>query len=203
MSSRDFWDTRYAEEGFAYGTTPNVFLSSFREQLQAGMKALVIGDGEGRNGVWLAEQGLDVTSVDLSAVGVEKAAQLASQRGVKLTTVCTDLCQWQWPKDYFDVVVIIFVHFAPDVREYLHQQVIAALKPGGQVIMESYTPQQLAFDTGGPRDLEMLYTAEMMAADFAGMEIKQLEECVVELAEGRYHCGTSAVVRLWARRATR
>ena len=196
--NNDFWDSRYGEEGFAYGTTPNTFLSSFSEIFKAGQKVLVIGDGEGRNGVWLAEQGCAVVSVDSSKVGVEKAQNLATEKGVEIEAVCADLNTWDWPESAFDFVVIIYVHFPPDVRELLHHKVVSTLKPDGQLIMESFTPEQLNYSSGGPPVLEMLYTAEMMKDDFKLLEIQQLEECVTELNEGKYHCGEGAVVRLLA-----
>jgi len=196
-----FWNSRYDEDGFAYGTVANIFLSSFASSFNAGDKVLVIGDGEGRNGVWLAEQGCEVVSVDSSSVGVEKAKKLAADKGVAIDAVCADLNDWAWPESEFDFVVIIYVHFPPDVRELLHQKVISALKPGGQLIMESFTPEQLNYSSGGPPVLEMLYTMEMMQSDFELLEIQQLEECVTELNEGKYHCGEGAVVRLLAKKA--
>ena len=197
---KTFWNSRYDEEGFAYGTSPNVFLSSFADAFKSGQKVLVIGDGEGRNGVWLAEQGCSVVSVDSSKVGVEKARKLAIDNGVEIEAICADLNDWAWPESAFDFVVIIYVHFPPDLRALLHHKVIAALKPGGQLIMESFTPQQLNYTSGGPPVLEMLYTAEMMQDDFKFLEIQQLEECITELNEGKYHCGEGAVVRLVAKK---
>ena len=196
--NNDFWDARYGEEGFAYGTMPNIFLSSFSEIFKSGQKVLVIGDGEGRNGVWLAEQGCSVVSVDSSKVGVEKAQNLAAEKGVEIETICADLNHWDWPESEFDFVVIIYVHFPPDVRALLHHKVISTLKPGGQLIMESFTTEQLNYPSGGPPVLEMLYTAEMIKDDFKLLEIQQLEECITELNEGKYHCGEGAVVRLLA-----
>lgn len=195
-----FWNSRYGESGFAYGIAPNVFLSSFSNLIKAGHKVLVIGDGEGRNGVWLAEQGCTVLSVDSSRVGMDKAQKLAAEKGVKIKTVCADLNHWDWPESEFDLVVIIYVHFPADVRERLHHKVISALKPGGQLIMESFSSEQLNYSSGGPPVLEMLYTAEMMAEDFKLLEIQQLEECITELNEGKYHCGEGAVVRLVAKK---
>ena len=196
----DFWDSRYTEEGFAYGTSANVYLSSFAPHFKAGQKVLVIGDGEGRNGVWLAEQGCSVVSVDSSAVGVEKANKLAAQKGVEIEAVCADLTRWSWPESSFDFVVIIYVHFPPEIREALHQKVVAALKTGGQLIMESFSPEQLNYSSGGPPVLEMLYSAKMMLSDFKLLEIQQLEECITDLDEGKYHCGQGAVVRLLAKK---
>ena len=130
--NNDFWDSRYGEEGFAYGMTPNTFLTTFADIFKAGEKVLVIGDGEGRNGVWLAEQGCSVVSVDSSKVGVEKAQNLATEKGVSIEAICADLSWWDWPESEFDFVVIIYVHFPADIRELLHNKVVSTLKPGGQ-----------------------------------------------------------------------
>ncbi len=196
--NNDFWDSRYDEEGFAYGISPNTFLTSFVESFKEGQKVLVIGDGEGRNGVWLAQQGCSVVSVDSSAVGVEKAKKLAADKGVEIEAICADLNGWDWPVSQFDFVIIIYVHFPPEIRALLHEKVAAVLKVGGQLIMESFTPEQLNYSSGGPPVLEMLYTADMMRSDFKCLEIQQLEECITDLNEGKYHCGEGAVIRLVA-----
>jgi cyclopropane fatty-acyl-phospholipid synthase-like methyltransferase len=198
--SLEFWESRYAEDGFAYGTDPNTYLASFAATFQKGNRVLVIGDGEGRNGVWLAQQGCEVVSIDQSQVGLDKAQILAAEKNVKIETICADLSSWDWPESEYDAVVIIYVHFPPDIREQLHHKVVAALKTGGQLIMESFTPEQLNYESGGPPVLEMLYTAEMMQNDFKSLEIQQLEECITELNEGKYHCGKGAVVRLLAKK---
>jgi len=197
---KDFWNTRYAEPGYAYGTEPNAFLVSQRRYLKPGMKTLAVADGEGRNGVWLAQQGLDVLSVDASEIGLRKAQELAGDRGVKIHTEKVDLAAWQWPEQEFDVVAAIFVHFPPEVRSRLHRRMLEALKPGGVLILEAFTPAQLSYKSGGPPVLEMLYTAEMLRIDFAGGEILQIEERITDLEEGKYHRGPGAVVRLVLRR---
>ncbi len=196
--SREFWDSRFAEKGFAYGTEPNEFLVCQKHYLKPGMKALAVADGEGRNGVWLAQQGLDVLSVDQSAVGLAKARELAAQRGVSLRTEQTDLTTWKWPENEFDVVVAIFIHFPPTVRAQMHARMVAALKPGGVLILEAFTPKQLEYKTGGPQDPAMLYTMEMLRKDFVAGErlLLLLEEMITGLNEGPYHRGQSAVVRL-------
>jgi SAM-dependent methyltransferase len=199
-----FWDQRYAGREFAFGTAPNVFLAAQKARLAPGMRALVPGDGEGRNGVWLAEQGLVVQSVDASPLGVEKARRLAAERGVAIDAIATDLTTWTWPVGSFDVVASIYVHWRPDVRERMHASMLAALKPGGLLILEAYTPHQLAHraagSVGGPPDPAMLYTAELLRADFSNAEIISLEEVETVLAEGHRHTGPSSIVRLLARR---
>jgi len=198
--NNDFWNQRYAEPGYAYGTEPNAFLVSQEKLLRPGMKALAVGDGEGRNGVWLAQQGLDVLSVDASQVGMEKARQLAADRGVTLQTQVADLTTWSWPVAAFDVVVAIYIHFPPAVRPAMHRAMFDALKPGGVLVLEAFTPDQLNYRSGGPPVAEMLYTPELLQVDFAGGEVLLLKTGVTELAEGKYHRGPGAVVRLVLRR---
>lgn len=196
----EFWDSRFAGRDYAYGTEPNAFLAQQRGLLRAGTTALAVADGEGRNGVWLAQQGLRVLAVDSSSVGLAKAQQLAHTRGVSLTTELADLLTWQWPQAQYDYVVAIFIHFMPTHRERMHRAMLHALKPGGVLIMEAFHPDQLNYRSGGPPVREMLYTEEMLRADFAGAEILQLEETQTELAEGLYHRGPAAVVRLICKR---
>jgi 2-polyprenyl-3-methyl-5-hydroxy-6-metoxy-1,4-benzoquinol methylase len=198
--STDFWNSRYAEPGYAYGTEPNAFLVSQKKYLTPGGKALAVADGEGRNGVWLAQQGLDVLSVDVSEVGLRKAQELAADRGVKIRTKKVELTTWAWPEHKFDVVAAIYVHFPPEVRARMHRRMFEALKPGGILIFEAFTPAQLNYQSGGPPVVEMLYTADMLRIDFAGGEVLLLEEASTELAEGTYHRGPAAIVRLVLRR---
>ena len=199
------WDERYARDGFAYGETANAFLRAQRARLKAGMRALVPGDGEGRNGVWLAEQGLIVDTLDLSAHGVAKARALAAARGVALNAIQADALRWDWPRETYDVVALIFLHLVEDERRALHAKVLRALKPGGLVILEAFRPEQIARQAagarGGPRDANLLYRLEDLRADFAALETSELVEAEADLDEGALHVGPSAVVRLVARRA--
>lgn len=197
---KQFWNDRYAEQGFAYGTEPNKFLRSFAAEFRPGQRALLVCDGEGRNGVWMAQQGLEVLSVDQSLVGLQKAQALADERGVQLETVCADIYQWHWPVAEFDFVILIYAHFREPDRERLHQAALNALKPGGQVILEAYTKQQDNYSSGGPQDPGMLYTEDMMREDFAGATISRLQSLVAMLNEGKYHVGDGAIVRLVATR---
>jgi len=198
--STDFWNSRYAEPGYAYGTEPNAFLVAQKKYLKPGGKALAVADGEGRNGVWLAQQGLDVLSVDISEIGLCKTQELAVDRGVAIRTEKADLITWQWPAQKFDIVAAIFIHLPPEVRARLHRRMFEALKPGGVLILEAFTPEQLKYKTGGPPVADMLYTADMLRIDFAGGEILHIEEVITELAEGKYHRGPGVVVRLVLRR---
>lgn len=196
----DFWNQRFAAPEYVYGTEPNAFLVSQRKYLLPGMRALAVADGEGRNGVWLAQQGLDVLSVDGSEVGLRKACELAAQRRVSIRTTLADLTTWSWPEAEFDIVAAVFIHFPPEHRTRMHQKMLKALKPGGVLIMEVFTPEQLQYKTGGPPVQEMLYTAEMLRRDFSEADILLLQETLTDLQEGPGHRGTASVARLILKR---
>jgi SAM-dependent methyltransferase len=194
------WDERYHADHYLFGTEPNRYLQSQAWRLRPGMCALSVADGEGRNGVWLAEQGLDVLSVDQSAVGLAKAAQLAAQRGVPLRTEVADLRTWSWPEGAFDLIPSIFFHVHVADRTAIHAQMARALRPGGLIVLESYHPRQLERSTGGPRDRAMLLTAEDAQREFATLEIVELLEGVALIDEGTLHTGLAEVVRMVARK---
>jgi cyclopropane fatty-acyl-phospholipid synthase-like methyltransferase len=196
-----FWDRKYADDDYFYGTTANAWLTGQADRLRPGMRALSVADGEGRNAVWLAGQGLAVTAVDASARGIAKAQALAAARGVSVDHIQADLTRWAWPTAAFDIAVAIFAHFTPEHRPAIHRRMLDALVPGGLVLIEAYSPFQHLHRTGGPPDLDMLYTAWRLEQDFKGAEIQELAEVTTELREGRGHNGTSAVVRLVARRS--
>lgn len=202
----DFWNGRYREAGDAYlfGTAPNRFLLNQRERLQPGWNALALADGEGRNSVWLAEQGLRVTATEISAVALEKARRLATQRGVSIDFIATDILDWDWPKATFDVVVAIFIQFlSPAERRLIFPRIVAALKPGGLLLLHGYTPKQLDYGTGGPSAAENLYTEELLLKEFGALEIIELRAYEENLKEGSGHCGDSALVDLVACRVRR
>jgi cyclopropane fatty-acyl-phospholipid synthase-like methyltransferase len=155
----NMWDERYAGGEYYFGTRPNAFMVSQHHLLKPGMKCLAVADGEGRNGVWLVEQGLQVLSVDSSAVAASKADTLAAQRGVKLDFEVADLLNWTWPEQHYDAVVAIFIQFAtPAQRQQLFANFKKCLKPGGLLLLQGYGPRQLEYRTGGPSVLENLYT---------------------------------------------
>lgn len=193
-----FWDGKFAADEYVYGQQPNAHLTAQAHRLKPGARVLVPGDGEGRNGVWLAEQGLRVTSIDSSSVGLAKARRLAHGRGVDIITEQADLLAWNWPRAAFDAVVSIFVHFAAADRKRVHAAMAAALRPGGVLILEAFRPEQLTFSSGGPKDQSMLYAAGELADDFAALDIALLEETETTLDEGPFHQGRGAVVRLVA-----
>jgi SAM-dependent methyltransferase len=197
------WSTRYrnAGEDYVFGTTPNRFLASQAALLAAGSNALSVADGEGRNAVWLAEQGLQVTATEISPVALEKARKLAAGRHVAVDFVLADAVDWDYPEAAFDFVVGIFIQFADPVqRERIFAGMARALRPGGHLILQGYTPKQLEYRTGGPSALENLYTADMLREAFAGLELVHLQEYEDVLDEGVGHKGHSALVGLVARK---
>jgi SAM-dependent methyltransferase len=194
-----FWDERFSSKDYAYGEEPHEFLVAQKKYFPKSANCLCLADGEGRNGVWLAEQGLGVVSVDFSDVGLCKAQSLALRRGVKLKTLKADLLAWDWPIEEFDMAVAVFIHFAPRDRIWVHSQMRRALRPGGLAIVVAFTPEQLKFRTGGPPQQELLYTSDMLRRDFDGMELLYLEEVTKALYEGQYHQGTASLVRMIAR----
>ena len=194
------WEARFDTPDYVYGTEPNAFLAAQAHRLRPGMRALALADGEGRNGVWLAQQGLDVLSVDGSSAAQAKARALAAARGVTLDTELADLAHWDFGQQRFDLVAAIFIQFAgPDLRQRLFAAMRDSLKPGGLLILQGYRPEQLDYGTGGPKQVEQLYTAAMLSEAFAGMEILHLQEHDSVIHEGRGHGGMSALVDLVAR----
>ncbi|NLC61006.1 MAG: class I SAM-dependent methyltransferase [Gammaproteobacteria bacterium] len=193
------WDQRFSSADYVYGTEPNAFLVSHAHRLRPGMSALAVADGEGRNGVWLAGQGLNVLSIDASRVGLAKARDLADRLGVNIDMEVADLSAWAWPQDRFDLVAAIFIQFAgPPLRDEIFAGMQRALKPGGLLLLQGYRPEQLAYGTGGPPDATQLYTADLLREAFAGMRILHLAEHDSVINEGRGHAGMSALVDLVA-----
>jgi SAM-dependent methyltransferase len=197
----ELWEERFAGAEFRFGREPNPFLARCRPLLPASGKALAVADGEGRNGVWLARQGLDVVSTDFSPTAQGKARALAAEHGVAVTFVEADAHGWDYPAAEFDVVADIFTQFSPpEERSLKWAGMRRALKPGGLLIVVGYTPKQLAYGTGGPKDLAHLYTRAMLEeafGDFAALSITE-EETVLQ--EGAGHSGMSAVIGLTARK---
>ena len=194
------WNERFSVPDYIFGTAPNAFLASKAALFRPGQRALCVADGEGRNSVWLAEQGLEVSAFDISPVGVAKARRLAAQRRVRVTHEVASVYDWSWPQAHFDVVAAIFVQCAdPAMRSFLFERMARSLKPGGLVLIEGYTPKQLEYNTGGPSKIENLYTAELLRWSFLGFEILELREYEAELEEGSRHAGTSALIDFVAR----
>jgi SAM-dependent methyltransferase len=193
------WDARYAEPGYAYGTEPNRFLAEVAARIPPG-PVLSIAEGEGRNAVFLAGLGHDVLAVDRSAVGLAKAEALAAERGVRIRTTVADLADFPVEPGAWSGVVAIFAHFAPPLRARVHGALASGLRPGGVLVLEAYTPRQLEFGTGGPRDAALLPSLEALRAELAGLEFEIGREIERDVTEGKYHGGRAAVVQVLARR---
>jgi SAM-dependent methyltransferase len=200
MSTSLAWNERYAGGDFQFGEAPNLFLLSQAHRLRPGMRALAVGDGEGRNGVWLARQGLRTTSIDWSAVGLAKADALAVRHGVALRTVTADVTRWDWPEAGFDVIAWIFVHLPPQDRALACAGALRALAPGGLLLLEAFTPAQEGRRSGGPKDPSLLWSRALVERHFAGLEVLELLEGTVALDEGPRHQGPAEVVRAVLRR---
>ncbi len=199
--SPDFWNARYAELELAYGDTPNDFLVSVADRLPESGRVLCLAEGQGRNAVWLAERGHRVLAVDQSAVGLSRALSLASARGVVIDTERADLADFDLGDAEWDAVISLFAHTPSALRLDLHRRAVTALKPGGALVLEAYTPEQTARDTGGPsgdaaRDLCM--TAHGLREELAGLRFETLRETEREVWEGEYHTGAATVVQALA-----
>ena len=198
-----FWSARYRDAGddYLFGTAPNKFLAAQSQYFGDGVSVLSVADGEGRNSVWLAEQGCAVTATEISPVALEKAAKLARARQVAVDFVQADIFNWDWPQNAFDAVVGIFIQFAgPAERPRQLAGMKEAVKPGGFLFLQGYTPKQLEYRTGGPSAVENLYTAAMLREIFSDWEIVLLHEHEDSIEEGRAHAGHSALIDLVARK---
>ncbi len=198
MSSQ-FWEERYGTDEYVYGREPNDFVRAEAHRIPKG-RVLCLAEGEGRNAVFLAGLGYDVTAVDSSAAGLRKAERLAQERNVKVTTVHADLATYEPEWDSFTGVVAIFAHVPVDVRKKVHGWVSKALRSGGAFVLEAYSPAQLAFDTGGPRDVSLLMTLAGLREELAPLTIELGHEIEREIHEGIFHGGRSATVQIVARR---
>ena len=192
-----FWDDRYNEDEFAYGKKANDFLASITFRVPTGKKALCLAEGQGRNAIFLAKAGFDVLAVDQSAAGLQKALELAKEENVEIKIQEADLSSYNIPEESYDCIVSIYGHFDPKTRAYIHRQAVRGLKKGGQFILEAFSKDQLKYDTGGPKALDLLYDLQELEADFDGgleFQIKRQLNRVVE--EGRYHTGMSSVIQI-------
>ena len=207
MSQETLWSTRYRDAGeeYLFGTEPNRFLAHRATLLESGRTALSVADGEGRNSVWLAEQGLDVTAIEISAVAVEKARRLAAGRKMDVRFMQVDMLAPGWPPaelhDSFDWVVGIFIQFVgPEWRERQFEVMKQLTRPGGRILLQGYTPKQHEYRTGGPSAIENLYTPETLQEAFADWVIEELVEYEEDIAEGSGHRGRSALIGMVARK---
>ena len=197
---RERWDERYSESGFVYGTEPNEFLALVADQIPRG-PVLSVGEGEGRNAIFLARLGHEVVAVDQSDVGLAKLRQRADELGVHIETQQADLGGYAIEPGAWAGIVSIFCHLPPSIRVPLHAAIVRGLRPGGVFVLEAYTPQQLGRGTGGPPSLELLVSLADLERELAGLEFLHAAELEREVREGAYHTGLASVVQVVARRA--
>jgi SAM-dependent methyltransferase len=200
-SGPSMWDERYSSAGYLFGTDPAAFLSRNADLLPPGATALVVADGEGRNSVFLAEQGLDVTAMDISPVGVDKARRLAAERRVSVDYRLADILAWEWAPEAYDVVAAVFIQFlVPSQRSAVFEGMQRTLRPGGLLLLHGYRPEQVDLGTGGPSDPAHMYTEALLADAFADLDIEVLHGYDAVISEGAGHDGTSALIDLVARK---
>lgn len=202
---KEFWDNRFGEKEYAYGIEPNEFFKKTLAKLQLKGNILFPAEGEGRNAVYAAKMGLDVSAFDLSIEGKKKAEKLAQSNNVQINYSVGELNEHSYEENSFDTIVLIFAHFPPPLRSKMHQQLSKLLKPNGIIIIEGFSKNQMKFQetnplAGGPRNMDMLFSKEEIKNDFPEFEILQLTEKVVELSEGNYHKGKSSVIQFVGRK---
>jgi SAM-dependent methyltransferase len=193
------WNERYSAAEYVYGTDPNEFLREVSNRIPRG-KVLSLGEGEGRNAVFLAGLGCDVLAVDQSPVGLEKARRLAELRGVKITTAVADLADYAITPGEWDAIISIFCHLPSALRRALYRKAVNGLKSGGVIVLEAYTPAQLQFKTGGPPDLDFLASLQDLKMDLHGLDFERAQELERSVVEGQFHSGRAAVVQVLARK---
>jgi SAM-dependent methyltransferase len=194
------WDERFGARPDCYGTAPNGWLAANASCIRPGADVLCLAEGQGRNSLWLSQRGYRVTAVDFSSVALGQLRERARQFGVVVTTIEADLTIWTAPEAAFDAVVLVFAHFPPPMRRRVHELALAALRPGGCVILEAFGKEQLGLSSGGPKDSALLQSVEELADDFRAAQIVTLEQAATVLDEGPLHQGEARVVRMVARR---
>lgn len=197
------WDARFDTDTYIFGTAPADFLVAQQDRLKAaaGQNALAIADGEGRNSVFMAECGLNVTAMDSSEKGLEKARKLASDRKADIDFQKADLKTWDWAENQWDIVVAIFIQFAdPQFRSEIFSGLKRTVKPGGLILLHGYTPKQVEYGTGGPPTPEVMYTEDLLRDAFGDMQIETLKAYEKVIDEEPGHSGLSALIDLVARK---
>lgn len=197
---KEFWNERYNNEEYAYGTAPNDFLQENIHHFPPQSRILSLAEGEGRNAVFLASKGFDVSAVDQSEVGQAKALKLAGTQGLAIQYQIGDLNDYDMGASKWDGIISISAHTPSAVRKRVLSAVKAALKPGGIFLLEGYNAEQLNYGTGGPKDKDMLFSLDELKAAFSGFTILRAENLIRDISEGSYHSGKSSVVQFIARK---
>lgn len=199
MDMKSFWNERYGSKEYVYGKAPNEFFKSVLDTLPAG-RLLLPCEGEGRNAVYAATKGWQVDAFDQSEAGQAKCRQLASECRVDVNYTIADATEFDYGENRYSLIALIYAHFPSSIRSVIHANCLKALQPGGLLVIEAFTPEQLQYQSGGPKDPDMLYTPEKLSADVKDMEILQLETLETHLEEGPFHSGKGAIIRLIARK---
>lgn len=194
------WDERFVQPGYFYGSEPNDFLKENVKIFKPGGRILCLAEGEGRNAVFLAQQGFLVTAVDGSQAGMEKMYALAKERGVNVHGIVSDLADFDFGQSVWDGIVSIWCHLPKPLLSRVMASCVDALTPGGSILIEAYSPQQLKYTTGGPRTVELLNTLIEFQSGFQSLEEVYGVEVEREIFEGRGHTGLSAVVQFIGKR---
>jgi 2-polyprenyl-3-methyl-5-hydroxy-6-metoxy-1,4-benzoquinol methylase len=195
MSQQENWNSRFAQPGFAYGESENDFLKESIQLLPNG-KILSLGEGEGRNAVYLAKQGYDVTAVDYAEVGLEKAQKLAKQNGVTIKTIQADLTEFKFDQNSWQGIISIYFHIHKDDRRRIHKKCVSALAPNGVFLMESYSLDQLKFGTGGPKNSDLLIDLDEVILELEGLDLEIARVTERDIFEGNFHTGRGSVVQI-------
>lgn len=195
------WNQRYDRPDYLFGTEPAVFLTRAAGVLPDGSSVLCVADGEGRNSVWLAGLGHEVTAFDYSDIAVSKARALAKARDVSVDFREGNILSWNWAERHYDAVVAVFIQFlSPDLRDEVFASMTAAIRPGGLLLLHGYAPRQVEYGTGGPGIAENMYTLDMLRSAFADFEVLEARDYDAEIAEGEGHSGKSGLIDFVARK---
>lgn len=195
---KEFWNERFAEPDYIYGVMPNAYFQQFIDSSDTGT-ILLPAEGEGRNALYALQSGWQVHAVDYSEEGRKKALKLAKDNDFELKYSVADLAEWNEDVKV-DAIALLYAHFPPQLRSAIHSKLISKLKPGGTLVMEAFSREQMQFNSGGPRNLEMLYSKSMLEEDFSTLNVEYIEELNVEINEGEYHKGKASVIRLIAKK---
>ena len=196
----NFWHKKFDQDEYFYGTEPNDYLRQHASYLPKNGCILSLGEGEGRNAVYLAQLGFQVTAVDAAQSGLDKVRRLAESKKVHVNTLLVDLQNYTLSPNTWDGIISIFCHLPPALRRQVHTQIPQALKPKGVFLLEAYRPLQLDYKTGGPNSVELLYTAAELAAELTPLHLEHIAEIERNIHEGQGHQGRSAVVQVRAQR---
>lgn len=196
---KKMWDERYSQNDFVYGEKPNEYFQKTLDEIKHG-KLFMPGDGEGRNSIYAAKKGWEVTSVDFSSFAIEKAKHYAEHEKVSVEFINEDLSKYNYPEEYFDAVGIIFFHLQSPEKEIIHENIAKSIKKGGMIIAEVFSNNQLQHGSGGPRNKNALYTIEEIAEYYKDFDHIELLEAQIELKESKFHWGPASVIRLFGKK---